>query len=90
MTRNSSILSYNSAPQIEALYRNAIQDGTNGAKKHDVELIYSTGIMLGRKPSKEIVISNINQLPAQTKFWKTAAGIQKESRLVCSIKSIKF
>ncbi len=71
----SWILSYDSADQVEKLYGHAIKNGTNGAKKHDVELIYSTGIMLGRKPTKEVIISNLKELPSETRFWKMASGI---------------
>jgi len=68
------ILSYDSSNQIDLLYGDAIQNKTNGTKKQDVELIYSTGIMLGRKPTKEVIISNLKHLPSETRFWKTASG----------------
>ena len=73
--RDSWILSYDAAPHVETLYGDAIKSGTNGTKKHNVELIYSTGIMTGRKPTKEVIISNLNDLPSETRFWKTASGI---------------
>jgi len=69
------VLSYDSSDQIDFLYGDAIQNKTNGAIKHGVELIYSTGIMLGRKPTKEVIISNLKQLPSETRFWKTASGL---------------
>lgn len=71
------ILSYDSSDQLNLLYGDAIQNKTNGTKKHDVELIYSTGIMLGRKPTKEVIISNLKLLPSETRFWKTASGLQQ-------------
>ncbi len=67
------LLSYDSAKQLEVLYGHALENGTNGAKKHNVELLYSTGIMLGRKPTKEVIISNLQQLPSETRFWKLAS-----------------
>lgn len=72
------ILSYDSTPQVESLYENAIRNGTNGTKKHNVELIYSTGIMVGRKPTEEIIISNLRQLPKESKFWKVASGLEEK------------
>ena len=72
------ILSYDSAPNVETLYGDAIKNGTNGTKKHNVELIYSTGIMTGRKPTEEVIISNLKVLPSETRFWKTASGIQRK------------
>ena len=72
------ILSYDASDQLSLLYGEAIRNNTNGARKRDVELIYSTGIMLGRKPTKEVIISNLDHLPAETRFWKTASGLQQE------------
>ncbi|MGD8753103.1 MAG: DNA adenine methylase [Anaerolineales bacterium] len=68
------ILSYDNAEEVGRLYGQAIENETNGTKKHDVELIYSTGIMTGLKPTKEVIISNLKELPAETRFWKTASG----------------
>ena len=68
------ILSYDFADQVEALYGEAIKNNKNGASKRDVELIYSTGILPGRKPTKEVIISNLNELPSKTRFWNTASG----------------
>ncbi len=72
------ILSYDSSDQVSSLYGEAIQNNTNGTRKRDVELIYSIGIMLGRKPTKEVIISNLDHLPTETRFWKTASGLQQE------------
>lgn len=71
------ILSYDLADQVETLYGKAIRNRINGTKRHDVELVYSTGIMLGRKPTKEVIISNLKELPSKSRFWKTASGIEK-------------
>ncbi len=70
------ILSYDNSEQVETLYGTAIKNSTNGAKKHYVELIYSTGIMTGRKPTKEVIIANLKYLPTEARFWKTATGIK--------------
>ncbi len=69
------ILSYDSAHKFDLLYGDAIKNNTNGTKKKDIELIYSTGVMVGRKPTKEVIISNFESLPKETKFWKKASGI---------------
>ncbi len=69
------ILSYDSAPHVETLYGDALKNGTNGAKKHSVEIQYSTGIMTGRKPTEEVIISNLKELPIKTRFWKTSSGV---------------
>jgi DNA adenine methylase len=76
--KDSWILSYDSSPNVEQLYGDELKNGTNGTKKHDVELIYSTGIMLGRKPTKEVIISNLQQLPSETRFWKTASVVPEK------------
>lgn len=58
------ILSYDSADQVETLYGKALRHGTNGAQKHDVEIFYSLAIMTeNRSKGKEVVISNLKQLP---------------------------
>lgn len=72
------ILSYDAAEQVEKLYGEALRNGTNGTKKHDIELIYSAGIMVGRKPTKEVIISNLQVLPSETRYWKTASGLNQE------------
>jgi DNA adenine methylase len=59
------ILSYDSADQVEALYGKALSRRTNGTQKHDVELFYSLAIMTKkRRKGKEVIISNLEQLPA--------------------------
>lgn len=57
------ILSYDSADQVEALYGPAIQSKTNGTKKHRVELFYSLSVMQERKKGKEVILSNLENLP---------------------------
>jgi len=58
------ILSYDSADQVEALYGPAIQLKTNGTKKHDVELLYCLSVMQERKKGKEVILSNLENLPS--------------------------
>jgi DNA adenine methylase len=60
------LLSYDSAPQLEVLYGEALKNGTNGAKKQGIELVYSTGNIPKRKPTSEFIISNLKHLPEHT------------------------
>jgi DNA adenine methylase len=57
------ILSYDSADQVEALYGPVIHSKTNGTKRHDVELLYSVSVMQERKKGKEVILSNLENLP---------------------------
>ncbi len=58
------ILSYDFAQQVEALYGEAIKKRTNGARQHHLELSYTLGIMSkGQKQGKEVIISNLANLP---------------------------
>jgi DNA adenine methylase len=68
------MLSYDASQNFDLLYGETIENNTNGAKKKDVELVYSTGVTLGRKPTKEVIVSNFGALPDEAKFWKTASG----------------
>lgn len=56
------LLSYDSAEQVENLYRDAIDYNTNGAKCLNVELLYSLPLRV-RKRCKEIILSNLEILP---------------------------
>ena len=58
------ILSYDSAAQVEALYGAAIQANTNGTIKHEIELFYSLSVMQERVRGKEVLLSNLDKLPA--------------------------
>jgi DNA adenine methylase len=62
--RDKWILSYDSADQVEELYGSAIQSKTNGTKKHHVELLYSVSAMQERKKGKEVILSNLENLPS--------------------------
>ncbi|MBI9047769.1 MAG: DNA adenine methylase [Anaerolineaceae bacterium] len=57
------ILSYDSAEQVEALYGDAIRKATNGTHHHHIELLYSLAGVAKRKNGKEVIISNLGQLP---------------------------
>jgi DNA adenine methylase len=57
------ILSYDAAPQVKALYGIALDNGTNGTHQHQVELLYSLAKISERKRGKEVIISNLKQLP---------------------------
>lgn len=56
------LLSYDSAEQVETLYGQALALSTNGAKRSDVELLYSLSLR-ERKRSKEVILSNLETLP---------------------------
>ncbi|MCS6992475.1 MAG: DNA adenine methylase [Anaerolineales bacterium] len=56
------LLSYDSAEQVETLYGEAIASSANGAKRSDVELLYSLSLR-ERKRGKEVILSNLEILP---------------------------
>lgn len=56
------LLSYDSAEQVETLYGEAITSNTNGAKRSNVELLYSLPLR-ERKRGKEVILSNLEILP---------------------------
>lgn len=58
------LLSYDSASQVEALYGDALKKGTNGTQHHDIELLYTIAKISKRKKGKEVIISNLERLPA--------------------------
>ncbi len=53
------LLSYDSADQVERLYQSAIAHQGNGAKRSDVELLYSLSLSRERKRVKEIILSTL-------------------------------
>ena len=57
------LLSYDSAEQVEALYGDALKKGTNGTQHHDIELLYTVANVSKRKKGKEVIISNLENLP---------------------------
>lgn len=57
------LLSYDSAEQVEVLYGDAIEKGTNGTQHHNIELIYTIASVSKRKKGKEIILSNLDYLP---------------------------
>jgi DNA adenine methylase len=57
------ILSYDAVEQVSELYKDAIQDGINGARDHEIELLYSIAKVSKRKKRKEFIISNFELLP---------------------------
>jgi DNA adenine methylase len=59
------LLSYDSAEQVRALYGEALEKRTNGAKHHNIELIYTLAKVSQRKRGKEVIISNLEKLPPQ-------------------------
>jgi len=58
------LLSYDSAEQVEALYGEAIKKGTNGTQHHHIELVYSIASVSKRKKGKEVLLTNLEKLPA--------------------------
>jgi len=61
--KDKFILSYDSAEQVEALYGHALKNGTNGTQHHNIELLYSLAKISERKRGREVIISNLQQLP---------------------------
>jgi len=57
------LLSYDSAEQVEKLYGDAIEKRTNGTKHHNIELIYSIASVSKRKKGREVILSNLEELP---------------------------
>ena len=58
------LLSYDPAPEIEALYA-----GQPGAQLTNVDLLY---VGARRSAGKELVVTNLRQLPRETTLWRTA------------------
>jgi DNA adenine methylase len=59
------LLSYDAAPEVRALYA--------GANTHGVELLYSATKRGDLVRADEIVVTNLERLPASTRLWRTAA-----------------
>lgn len=57
------LLSYDSPEQVLALYTDALQQSTNGARHNHVDILYSLSAQSERKKAKEIVLSNLEKLP---------------------------
>lgn len=66
------LLSYDVAPEIEALYRG------NGCVLERVELLYTATL---RTAEQELVITNLDRLPGNTRLWRTNREWQKLRRL---------
>ena len=62
-TEDKWLLSYDSAEQVEILYGEALEKGTNGTQHYDIELIYTIASISKRKKGKEIILSNLDKLP---------------------------
>jgi DNA adenine methylase len=60
---DSWLLSYDSAKQVEQLYGDAIHNKTNGASRRHVDIYYSLAVMPERRKVKEVIISNLRNLP---------------------------
>lgn len=58
------LLSYDSADQVEALYGTAIKNRTNGTNHHHVDIYYSLAVLSERRIAKEVILSNLPQLPS--------------------------
>jgi len=65
MLNDKFILSYDLAQQVETLYGIALKNGTNGTHHDHIELLYSLAKISERKRGKEVIISNLKQLPKQ-------------------------
>lgn len=57
------LLSYDSAEQVETLYGKTIADNANGAKRSDIETLYTVSLLRERKRGKELILSNLEVLP---------------------------
>lgn len=58
------LLSYDAAPEIEALYRGA-------AHVHRVELLYAATERARLVPARELLITNVDAVPASTRLWRS-------------------
>ena len=64
--RDAWLLSYDPAPEIEANYA-----GHHGVQAANVELLYSAaGRNVGKSAGRELVITNLPVLPAETRLWR--------------------
>jgi len=57
------ILSYDYTEQVNELYGQIIETGTNGTKRHHVEFLYTLATLPKRRKGKEVLISNLEKLP---------------------------
>lgn len=62
--KDNWLLSYDSAKQVEILYGDAIHKKTNGTNHHHVDIYYSLSILSERRIAKEVIISNLPNLPS--------------------------
>lgn len=71
------ILSYDSAVKVEELY---------GRVPKQVDLLYSVSARASQRQVQEIVLSNLNALPEQTRLWrKQSEWLTTRSRLAIAI-----
>lgn len=63
--RSPYLLSYDAAPEVRALYA--------PTRTHGVELLYSASGRGDLVRATEIVVSNLPDLPASTRLWRTSA-----------------
>ncbi len=71
------ILSYDSAAKVEELY---------GAAPKQVDLLYSVAAKASQRQVREIVLSNLNSLPEQTRLWRNnSEWLSTRSRLAIAV-----
>jgi DNA adenine methylase len=57
------ILSYDFTEQVNELYGQIIETGTNGTKHRQVEFLYTLATLPKRRKGQEVLISNLEKLP---------------------------
>jgi DNA adenine methylase len=57
------ILSYDFTEQVNELYGQIIETGSNGTKKQHVEFLYTLATLSSRRKGQEVLISNLEKLP---------------------------
>jgi DNA adenine methylase len=71
------ILSYDSAVRVEELY---------GRAPKQVDLLYSVAAKASQRQAQEIVLSNVNSLPEQTRLWRRQSEwLTTRSRLAIAV-----
>lgn len=66
------IMSYDSVERVEELYA-----GADLGPSH-VELLYSTSVTAGSRPTLEAIISNLPNLPSEIRLWRRSGEWKKE------------
>lgn len=68
------MLSYDSLERVQELY------GSEEADSAHVEVIYSTSAVAGNRVAREVILTNLDSLPRETRLWRRSAEWKKGER----------